>query len=158
MQDIEDQTATTPDPKSWLYPFLSGLGVTSFEANLSGGGDSGSIDDITWFRGEEMVPNAEIEDPLSALTIDDGSPQRATFLDAFHIMVENDAANEGNYYDNEGGSVWSRYLLDPESRTLVMEESSFAENEPDYDDEEEEWDPFDEAPEEDEDDDLDVEP
>jgi len=148
MNELSSETSDTPNPRIWLHPFLSQLGVTSFEANLSGGGDSGSIDDMTWFRGEQIIPNAEVEETLEALKIDDGSPQRTSFLDALHIMVENDAANEGNYYDNEGGSVWARYLLDPQSGTVQMEEASYAENEP-YDDDD------DYEPEDDLDEDLD---
>ena len=148
MNDMNSKTSNAPNPWIWLYPFLSHLRVTSFEANLSGGGDSGSIDDMTWFRGEQIIPNAEVEETLEALKIDDGSPQRTSFLDALHIIVENDAANEGNYYDNEGGSVWARYLLDPQSGTVQMEEASYAENEP-YDDDD------DYEPEDDLDEDLD---
>lgn len=203
----------------WLYPVLSRLGVTGLEANLSGGGDSGSIDDITFFKGDEYVqktneqdsvdaeagvnitkfhvspgtfveagdplfetalneargsdgkntevraekdgfvtwtntdligseleevqeavqiaPLSEIELILSHLTIDDGTKRDHTFWTALEEMIEREAIDLGNFYDNEGGSVWLKYALNPENAEIEVEESSFVENEPEYDYEDE---------------------
>jgi hypothetical protein len=226
----------TYNEEVWLYPVLSKLGVTGLEANLSGGGDSGSIDDVTFFKGDaseyvqqkneqdsveaeagvnitkfhvspgtfveagdplfetalneargsdgkntevraekdgfvtwtnpgligseleeaqeaiRIAPLSEIELILSHMTIDDGTKADHTFWTALEEMIEREAVSIGNFYDNEGGSVWLKYALNPEKAEIEVEESSFVENEPEYDDEDEEWDPFAEDEEEDHDD------
>ena len=142
-----------PDPKRWLAPFLKKLGVTEFEANLSGYGDSGEITDITYLSEGRALENDAVEGALSALSVDDGSARPKTFLDVFHEMIEEDAADAGDYYNNEGGSVWSSYVIDADTGEIELEIASYTANEPDYDeDDEEEWDPFEEDEEEDPDD------
>lgn len=136
----------TPDPKRWLAPFLQKLGVTEFEANLSGYGDSGEITDIAYMGEDEAIENDTVEAALSALSVDDGSARPRSFLDVFHEMIEQDAAEAGDYYNNEGGSVWSRYVIDPEAGEIELEVASYEANEPDYD---EDWDLEDEEPDDD---------
>ena len=65
--DLDDEIdLSMPDPKIWLYPFLAELGVTRIEASMSGSGDSGDLDDVTWYRGDEMILPTGKEDPFEA--------------------------------------------------------------------------------------------
>jgi hypothetical protein len=61
------------DPKVWLYPLLAELGVTRFEASLSGSGDSGEIDDVVWFRGDQVIvpvgKDSPVETPDSGVVL-----------------------------------------------------------------------------------------
>lgn len=98
-----------------------------------------------------ITPLANIEDILKKLTIDDGSHASATFLDALHTMLSDDASDQGNWYDNEGGSVFSSYNVDPEFGMINLIVCDYTPGEG-YDDEEPDEDDFDEDPEEDEDD------
>lgn len=99
-----------------------------------------------------ITPLTNIEDILKKLTIDDGSLVDATFLDALHTMLSDDASAAGNWYDNEGGSVFSSYNVDPEFGMINLIVCDYTPGE-DYDhDEEPDEDDYDEDPEEDEDD------
>ena len=86
----------------------------------------------------QIAPLSEIELILSHLTIDDGTKRDQTFWIALEEMIEREAISLGNFYDNEGGSVWLKYALNPENAEIEVEESSFVENEPEYDYEDEE--------------------
>lgn len=165
MTDIFDETdddltdLDEPNPKIWLYPFLADLGITRIEAYMSGSGDSGEINDVTYYRGEETAPNEEVDSVLDALTLDDGSASRVTFKDALYMIFETDGSAAGNWYDGDGGSVFSTYDLDPELGRIRLIEADYTPGE-EYGDEEEEddWEPELGDPDEEEDDDPDVEP
>ena len=97
----------------------------------------------------DAIENDTVAAALSALSVDDGSARPRSFLDVFHEMFEADAMEAGDYYNNVGGSVWSSYVIDPETGEIELEFASYEANEPDYD---EDWDL------EDEEQDDDVEP
>lgn len=161
MSDIIDETdddltdLQEPNPKIWLYPFLAELGITRIEAFMSGSGDSGDINDVTYYRGDQTVSNEEVESVLGALTLDDGTTSRETFKDVLYGVFEADGSAAGNWYDNEGGSVACSYDLNPELGRIRLIEAEYAPGE-EYEDEEDEWDPY--AEELDEDDDIVAEP
>jgi hypothetical protein len=162
MTDIFDETdddlidPAEPSPKIWLYPFLADLGITRIEAYMSGCGDSGEINDVTYYRGEETAPNEEVESVLDALTLDDGSASQVTFKDALYMIFETDGSAAGNWYDNEGGSVSCSYDLEPVRGRIRLIEADYTPGE-EYGDEEEndDWEPdFGATDEEGEDDDI----
>jgi len=161
MTDLLDETdddlpgLDEPSPKIWLYPFLAELGITRVEAFMSGSGDSGQIDDVTYYRGDETVPNEEVEGVLDALTLDDGTTSRVTFKDVLYGVFETDGSAAGNWYDNEGGSVSCSYDLNPELGRIRLIDADYSPGEEYGDEEEEDWEP--ELAEPDEEDD-DVEP
>jgi len=157
----DDRETAPPDPKIWLYPFLADLGITRIEANMSGSGDSGDLDDVTWYQGDTVVPNEKVEQVLAGLTIDDGLNRHHTFLDEIHEMFCLDGSAAGDWCNNEGGSALCRYDLDPETGVINLVETEYAPGE-EYDDDEDEdddWEPdFGEADEGEDPEDDDVEP
>ncbi len=165
MTDLLDETdddltdPAEPSPKIWLYPFLAELGITRIEAFMSGSGDSGEINDVTYYRGDETVPNEEVEGVLGALTLDDGTTSRATFKDALYGVFETDGSAAGNWYDNEGGSVACSYDLSPDLGRVRLIDADYSPGE-EYGDEEEDddWEPELGDPDEEDEDDPDVEP
>ena len=144
MTDLLDETEDDlmdleePNPKIWLYPFLADLGVTRIEAFMSGSGDSGEINDVTYYRGDATVPNEEVEGVLDALTVDDGTTSGVTFKDVLYTLFEKDGSAAGNWYDNEGGSVACSYDLDPELGRIRLIDADYTPGEEDWD-EEEDW-------------------
>jgi hypothetical protein len=157
--DMEDELdLSLPDPKIWLYPFLADLGVTQIEASMSGSGDSGDLDDVSWYRGDTLIPNEEVEGVLTGLTVDDGSTRHHNFLDVARDMFTSDGSKAGNWYDGEGGSALCRYELDPEAGVINLLETEYAPGEEYDNDEDDDWEPeFGETDEEELEDD-DVEP
>jgi len=160
--DLDDEIdMNLPDPKIWLYPFLTDLGITGIEASMSGSGDSGDLDDVIWYRGDTLAPNEEVEGVLTGLTVDDGSGRHHNFLDKIREMFTSDGSGAGNWCDNEGGSALCRYDLDPETGVINLVEAEYAPGE-EYDDDEDEdddWEPdFGEADEGEDPEDDDVEP
>jgi hypothetical protein len=88
-----------------------------------------------------IAPLNEINLILSHLTIDDGAFRSDSFLDALHVMIETDAADAGNYYDNEGGSVFCSYDLDPEIGRIRLIDADYTPGEEYGDEEEDDWEP-----------------
>lgn len=121
------------DDKLWLGAVLASLGVSSMTANLSGSGDSGDIDDVTYMGpdGQELDFQS-VDAALTGMTIDNGEFLPTTFLDRLHTLITEDAGNVGDYYNNDGGSVWISYKVSPEG--IEIESSSFNGNPPDFDD------------------------
>ena len=70
MTDLLDETEDDlmdpeePSPKIWLYPFLADIGITRIEVFMSGSGDSGDINDVRYFRGEEIISPTLKNPPL----------------------------------------------------------------------------------------------
>lgn len=116
----------------WLGVILSELDVSGFEVNLSGYGDSGAIDDYCFksstHKGRDLQ-SADIQAKLAELRL---PGERNSFSDVLDLFVENDATAEGNWYDNDGGSVWSEYSI--QSGALEQENICLTYNEPEYDD------------------------
>jgi len=105
--------------------------VTGFTALLSGSGDSGSLDDII-FEGDGKLENAW--EPLRDIRII-GSCQDV--CERIVDECESDATREGNWYDNEGGEVEANYVV--VNGRIECDYISISYNEPDYDDEEDEF-------------------
>jgi len=164
MTDLLDETdddhldPEVPNPKIWLFPFLADLGITRIEAHMSGSGDSGDIDDVTYFRGDEPAANEEVEELLGTLTLDDGSASRVTFKDALYGVFESDGNAAGNWYDNEGGSVFCSYDLDPSLGRIRLIDADYSPGEEYGDEEEDDWEPEFGETEDEEPEDDDVEP
>jgi hypothetical protein len=104
-----------------------------------------------------LTPLSHIDTILSKMTLDDGSFSPKTFLDEVHTMLDKDASAAGNWYDGDGGSVFSTYDLDPELGRIRLIDADYTPGEDYGDDEEEDWEPEFGETEEDEDD-PDVEP
>jgi hypothetical protein len=141
-----------PNPKIWLYPFIAELGITRIEAFMSGSGDSGDINDVTYYRGDQTVSNEEVESVLGALTLDDGTTSRETFKDVLYGVFEADGSAAGNWYDNEGGSVACSYDLNPELGRIRLIDADYSPGEEYGDEEEDDWEPEPEEPDEEDDD------
>jgi hypothetical protein len=122
-----------PGENAWLGAVLHHLGVHKIEATLSGGGDSGAIDDVTYLDASgQPMDSAKVEDFLLSQVLADGSENPATFQSCLYLMIESAAEDLGNYYDNEGGSVWLLYTV--QARSLEQTEGVFTAGE--YEDEE----------------------
>lgn len=118
---------------SWIGIILADLDITDFEVTLSGYGDSGAIDDYDFGRKGETSTNvlASLEDiylPGTAVSL-------RTHLD---LMIDKDASSEGNWYDNEGGNVWSKYVV--ENGNLLADTIILTHNEPDEEEDEDDLD------------------
>lgn len=102
------------DSHSWLGPVLSNLGVASFEADFSGSGDSGQMDEVRFkdANGAELS-STDILAALQRLPLHSKGGFMSNFEVALDEMMGADADNEGNYYDNEGGFASVSYSVSP---------------------------------------------
>lgn len=137
----DDDNLEPHESLSWISPILAQLGVASFSAKLSGGGDSGDLDEIEYHDSEgELLDTTEIETALRAIKAP-GSSGDMTVLDLLNDQMCSDASEEGNWYDNDGGSVESSYLVRPQG--IITEFVNISYHAPDYDedydDEDEEY-------------------
>lgn len=139
--DDEPVDLEVPNPKVWLYPFLADLGITRIEANMSGGGDSGEIDDVTYYRGDEAVRNEEVDGVLQNLTLDDGSTSGVTFKDVLETIFEKDGSSAGDWVNNEGGSAFCSYDLDPDLGRVRLINVEYTPGEEYGDEEEDDYEP-----------------
>lgn len=141
MTDLPDQADLLDSSPSnippWLARFLHANGVVAIEANFSGGGDSGCMDDMSL----TMRPDAE-RSSKEVLKLLSKHRRRVTVI-MEHSMdsiladcLDKDACGVGNFYDGDGGAVWLRVGL-TEAGAFV-EAEDFVENsfEDDYDDDE----------------------
>lgn len=108
LENVEEDGALN-ERLAWLSPILLDLGVHRMEASLDGGGDSGDLDSVCYYddAGEEHDMQA-IEEKLSGIMVDGSNA-----LTMLHEGIIQDANDEGNWYDNEGGSVSSVYNVSP---------------------------------------------
>jgi hypothetical protein len=124
----------------WIAAIMRDEGVGRIEVDLSGGGDSGGVDEVRLLPKAGRSLRHDSEHILSAL----GQmkvPVRAMSLDALSILHEHfhrDAYAEGDYVNNEGGSVQLAYEIDAEDLELV--EAFFTPGESYDDDYDEEYD------------------
>ena len=122
---------------AWLSPILVHLGVARMEASLDGGGDSGDLNGVTYYGSDDKeLDSAAIEEELGAISVKGG---QITALSHLHDSITQDACDEGNWYDNEGGSVSSSYNVSVDG--IFTEYVSISYNDPDdydYDDDEDE--------------------
>lgn len=124
---INEEGGTT---RTWMAPVLNKLGVTSFTASLSGGGDSGQLDDLFFYKGEELVDDA-VRDILQKLTTTGIPGQSESFMTRLEGMIEKDACDMGNWYDNDGGSVYLEYTVHPTELEITEGHIHFFEPEDD---------------------------
>ncbi|MFX4300043.1 hypothetical protein [Pseudosulfitobacter pseudonitzschiae] len=122
---------------SWLGVILEELNIEEFEVSLSGYGDSGNIESYDFPR-----MDGQPSDPLSTLDEIRMPGDHKTLRDILDGIVDRDATSEGNWYDNEGGNVWSKYVVS--DGELVVDTVILTHNEPDEEDEDEFDDEFEE--------------
>lgn len=137
----EERVILTP----WLAPVLHDMGVHRIDAFLSGGGDEGQFDDLS-FIGEDgsYFRHGHIDDHLSGMYLYDGGNFAMSFLDHLKFQIEAEASTHGNYADGVGGSAQVNMVVDPESG-IIVSDVTFCQNDDDYDPEEEDWDGPDEG-------------
>lgn len=130
------------DPRTWLAPVLTNLGVASFEADFSGSGDSGQMDEVRFkdADGNDM-DSEEVLAALKRLPLHSKGGFRSDFESALDDLMSADAEHEGNYYDNEGGFVQLCYAVSPhgiEKTGGYYEPGSYEDEDEDYEPEEDE--------------------
>lgn len=103
----DDVMGTIP---AWIAPTLEKFGVTKIAFNFSGGGDSGGMDDYTFYdEGNTILSSQEIEESLGALKIRKTDGMTVTAWDLLIDSANEDSEKVGNYWDNEGGSAYLEY-------------------------------------------------
>lgn len=129
LDDLDEQ-----EKLAWMIPEFMGLGISRFEADLAGGGDSGDIEDIRFFGKDDNELNySYISTQMEAMPMWDG---RGNFMDYLETVISDDASAEGDWYNNEGGKVESAYIVTENG--VLIDYVSITYNPPfdDYDDEE----------------------
>lgn len=108
------------DPSAWLAPVLRNLGVTWFEAYLSGSGDSGQLDEVN-FKGEgdQELESEKIFAALERLPLHSQGGFVTNFREAFEGMIDTAVDHMGNYCDNEGGSIWASFGVEGDLINLI---------------------------------------
>lgn len=129
------------DPRIWLAPVLANLGVARFEADFSGSGDSGQMDEVRFkdSSGSEMS-SEEIMGALQRIPLHSKGGFMSNLENALDEMMSSDAENEGNYYDNEGGFAQVSYAVSPQG----IEKTGGYYAPGSYEDEDEDYEPEDE--------------
>ena len=129
-----DQHAATP--RTWIGKLLYDAGVREISAELSGSGDSGDIDDIAYYNEEnEPISSVTIEDNLLNLIKIKKHGRTITPYDELRDFITADACAEGNWYDNDGGSVSSKYIVKPQGiETAYVELTYYEPDEDEFDD------------------------
>lgn len=118
---------------AWLAPILVDLGVTRMEAELDGGGDEGALDEVKYYGADDAaLSSQEIEEKLKAIAV---KGTKDTALDSLHSGIEQDATDEGNWYDGDGGSVSSSYNVSVDGIFTEYVSISYHQPDEDYDDE-----------------------
>ncbi|MEP3670904.1 MAG: hypothetical protein ABJN42_29765 [Roseibium sp.] len=139
------------DGTVWIGKILHEMDVRSMRAELSGGGDSGDLDGISYV-GEDgkHLSSIDIEAGLSDIKppFTNAGRGKVTALEYLQDLVIEEATRAGNWYDNEGGHVESEYNIT--AAGMETEYVHLTHFEPDYDDDEYDEDEYD-------DDDPDVE-
>lgn len=122
----------------WLAPLLSQMGISRFEASFSGGGDEGGLDDVIFYKSDAtMASSEEVKTLLSGIALPDGSAHVQTAHDAFEAALYEATQHDGDYSNNEGGSLWAEFHV--LSNGIVKGDVEFADNEyedEDYDEDE----------------------
>lgn len=113
---------------------LHAIGVTSVAFEMSGSGDEGGIDNVTYaFSGEEMSNN-DVEAHLRAMNPSGGTIRRNLY-DELESLADKVVSDIGNYADNEGGSGGVTFLVSENG--LEEEEAWMEPGEEDLDDDDE---------------------
>jgi|TARA_R110002051_G_scaffold161231_1_gene232850 hypothetical protein len=137
-QEYEEESNIEP----WLAKIMLGLGVASIEANFSGGGDEGCMDDMIIYPREGSVKSAsEIEEHLESLKIRQAANLQPSFLDKLKENIESDVEPLGDYANGDGGSAWIRIAITDHG--AYVEGSDFTAYAPEEDEfeEDEDWQP-----------------
>lgn len=128
---------------NWIGIALKDLGVSRLTARLSGGGDSGSLDDISFFNSDGTeICDGSIESALAEIKIKAGGHDTALF--ALRSMIDADSTKGDNWWDGPGGHVEASYEMDGNQLVeecidiTVYEEEEFDDDydDDDYDDDE----------------------
>lgn len=130
------------DIDTWTGKVLYRFGVGRIEVDLSGGGDSGDIDEVRYYadrEGTQPLDTDEIESRLRRLRVPQGTSMMPA-LDILRRQWDTDASDQGNWYDNEGGSVNSAYTYDETGTECEHCDITYNEYDDEYDDEDEELD------------------
>lgn len=135
------------DPKSWLGLVLAREGVETFSVSMSGGGDSGDIDEYQLtLRETSDDPDAAGIRVMERLRAFEFPGRRDTSGDVLDTVVTEEATREGDWFNNEGGTVYSEYHI--EGGELFTSVIDLQQNE-EAPDEDEFEDDFEDEPEED---------
>lgn len=152
LPEIEEHDELAGSIPKWIGAILLKNDVAKVVANFSGGSDSGQLDDYVFHKESgEILDNDDIMAVLSAVSIRDTKSGRIVDgLDMFTYAMNEDAVDCGNFYNNDGGSVYLEYEISAQGADLTVSDITYFE--PDYDDDD--WEPeFDE-----DEDDEDLEP
>lgn len=125
------------DPKDWLGLVLKNEDVESFNVSLSGCGDSGDIDDYGFNLSRKPKVDAEAQQAVTSRLQDLGMPGRnGSFSEILDSVVTEDATAEGNWYDNDGGTVYSEYEIEGGRLVATLVDLQYNDPEPDEDEDE----------------------
>jgi hypothetical protein len=132
----------------WLADLLSRQNVSSFEASFSGGGDEGGLNDLLFRRRDGTIDDkGEVDAFLSSILLPDGSAHVPTAKDMFDDMLDAATEADGDYCNNEGGSLWAEFHVLPQG--IVKSSVDFTpgsyeddpDDEDDFDDQDEDLEP-----------------
>jgi len=128
-------TMEPANPNFWMSPVLANLGVASFEAYLSGSGDSGQLDEVRFLdaNGKELDAQ-DIQTALERIPLHSVGGYQNNFREAFESLIDSSVDHLGNYCDNEGGAIWAKFSI--EENQIVLGDSEYTPGS--YDDDEDE--------------------
>ena len=139
-------TMEPANPNFWMTPVLANLGVASFEAYLSGSGDSGQLDEVRFLdAGGAELEAQDIMNALERIPLHSVGGYQTNLREAFEGLIDSSVDHLGNYCDNEGGAIWAKFSI--EENQIVLGESEYTPGS--YEDDDEEPDEDDEPDEED---------
>lgn len=133
VEERDDPEGSIP---KWLGALLSRHEVAKVVANFSGGGDSGQLDDYVFHKESgEILGNDDIVAALEDVSIRDVKTGRVvTGHDIFTEALDTDAVNCGDFYNNDGGSVYLEYEISARGADLTVSDISYFEPDDDDDD------------------------
>ena len=111
MQDYitEDDDFEGSIPK-WVSLALIRIGVQKITFSFSGGGDSGQMDDLEIFdMNGGMIPSREVSKALEEIRVRNPHGRASDAWNMLLQAAEDDASACGDYYNNDGGSVYLEY-------------------------------------------------
>lgn len=103
------------DSHDYLAAFLAKNGVNGIEVSLSGGGDEGGIDDITFCSPKgHAIDGPSIEEKMKSFVVNMGTSYNRNLHDYLEDIIYENADASGDYCNNEGGSVIINYIVTEE--------------------------------------------
>lgn len=123
----------------WIGIILEDLKVARMEAFLNGSGDSGDIEYINYYdKDGNDLGELKISSILDGVKI--GSDPRANAHSKLRDVIVQDANNEGNWYDGDGGYVYANYSVFNGQVVTESVDLTHYEPEPDEDELDEDYD------------------